>query len=76
MLITIKKPGVVNFNFSNVIYVLKEYKVSIMGVYYNYTVYSIYQLNRLVNFSRYRSLELFYNSLRRLLIKPCSKFIK
>jgi hypothetical protein len=76
MLILIKKPGCLNFNFRNVVCELKEYKVDILGVCYNYTMYSGPQLNKLTYLSYDKNVELLYRTFRHVLKKPCSKFIK
>lgn len=75
MLILVKQ-GCITSNYNVISAELKKYKIEILGVYFNYKLYSINQLKKLSYLNHERNMELFHISLKTLLTMPCSKFIK
>jgi ribosomal protein L10 len=75
MLILVKQDHTIS-NYVVIRNELKKYKIEILGVYFNYKVYSINQLKKLFYLNYEQNMELFYISLKTLLRMPCSKFIK
>jgi len=75
MLILVKQ-GCITSNYNVISAELKKYKIEILGVYFNYKLYSINQLKKLSYLNYERNMELFHISLKTLLTTPCSKFIK
>ena len=75
MLILVKQ-GCITSNYNVISAELKKYKIEILGVYFNYKLYSINQLKKLSYLNYERNMELFHISLKTLLKRPCYKFIK
>jgi ribosomal protein L10 len=63
-------------NFSGIITELTECKIDVLGVYFNYKMYTLNQLRKLIYLSHEKNLVLLCHTLKNLLRLPCSKFIK
>ena len=70
------KQGCITSNYNVISAELRKYKIEILGVYFNYKLYSINQLKKLSYLNYERNMELFHASLKTLLTMPCSTFIK
>ena len=70
------KQGCITSNYNVISAELRKYKIEILGVYFNYKLYSINQLKKLSYLNYERNMELLHTSLKTLLTTPCSKFIK
>jgi ribosomal protein L10 len=63
-------------NFGVIITELKEYKIDVLGIYFNSKMYTLNQLRKLFYLNHEKNFGLFCHTLKNLLRLPCSKFIK
>merc|ERR1712151_84616 len=76
VLILVRKEKNVKGDFVLLIRELKKYNIDVIGVYYNYRIYSIQQLIRLQSLNYEGNIQLFYQALKNLVIFPIYKFIE
>jgi hypothetical protein len=76
LMLVLVKGDRIKSNYIDISNELKKYNIEPLGVYFNYKLYSINQLKKLFYLNYERNMELFHITLKTLLRRPCSKFIK
>jgi len=76
LLLLLREGKNIDVNLKVIVMELKKYNIDVIGIYYNYQIYSMQQLKSLQYLNYGRNIQLFYFTLRNLVIAPVYKFLE
>jgi hypothetical protein len=76
LLLLLREGKNIEVNLKVIVMELKKYNIDVFGIYYNYQIYSMQQLKRLQYLDYDRNIQLFYCTLRNLVVAPIYKFVE